>query len=157
MTNDNLNLQCVGHVRQTSSLRGLLLEKNNLVVNISVELMAQALTGGDQVANVLFGLSGGVPVTPGLTAIYNPVNVSPCGVTSSTPPVISDDNNGLASIVTWTATWTNSTMSSVSYDMLGLVSQNTRLFAALAFDAVTLAPNESIAVEWTILLRGSAS
>lgn len=157
MPHESFKIPWVGRVRQTSNIRGLLLEKNNLVVNIGVELMAQALTGGDQVANVLFGLSGGVPVTPGLTAVYNPVNVSPVGPTSSIPPVISDDNSGLASIVTWTATWTNSTMSSVSYDMLGLVSQNTRLFAALAFDAVTLAPNESIAVEWTILLRGSAS
>ena len=147
----------IGRVRQTSNLRGLLLEKRNLVVNIGVELMAQALTGGDQVASIIFGLSGGVPVTPGLRAIYNPVNVSPAGTTSSIPPVISDDVSGLASIVTWTATWTNPGPGSVSYDMLGLVSQNTRLFAALSFDAVTLVANESIAVEWTILLRGSAS
>jgi hypothetical protein len=157
MSSDQLRLSCVGRVRQTSDIRGLLFEKKNLVVNVGVELMAQALTGGDQVASILFGLSGGVPVTPGLTAIYNPVNVSPAGASSSIPPVISDDVNGLASIVTWSATWTNNTMSSASYDMLGLVSANTRLFAALSFEAVTLAPNESIVVEWTILLRGSAS
>jgi hypothetical protein len=38
--------------------------------------------------------------------------------------------------------------------MLGLVSQGDRLFAATSFDAVSVAANESIAVEWTIVTRG---
>lgn len=144
----------VGKVRQISSTRGELLKKNNLVVDVAVQMMAHALMGSDQIDGVIFGLTGGVVVTPGLRSIFNPIHRSPVGNNSSLAPFITRDANNLSSICNWVATYTNSGVVPLSYDMLGLVSQNDRLFAALSFPAVTLSPGETIAVEWTILLRG---
>jgi hypothetical protein len=144
----------VGKVRQVSSLRGELMKKNNLVVDVAVQMMANALMGADQIDAVIFGLTGGVVVTPGLRSIFNPIHRSPAGSNSSLAPFITRDANNLSSICNWTATYTNSGVTPLSYDMLGLVSQNDRLFAALSFPAVTLSPSETIAVEWSILLRG---
>ena len=143
-----------GHVRQISSIHGLIRDKHNLVVDACVELVAQALLGRDQIDAVLFGYSGGVIATPGLRTIYNPIYRAPVGVNSASPPFISKDELGYKSIITWTGVYVNPGPSNVSYDMLGLLSQNDRLFAATSIDTVTVAPNESIAVEWTIVTRG---
>ncbi len=153
-TSDIIKMPWVGRVRQRSDRRGELFEKQNLVVDVAVQLMAQALMGADQVDGVIFGLTGGIVVTPGLRSVFNPIHRSPVGSNSSLPPFITKDANGLSSICNWVATFTNSGVGSLSYDMLGLVSQNDRLFAALSFPAVTLSAGETIAVEWTILLRG---
>lgn len=110
--------------------------------------------GRDQIEAVVFGDTGGVAVTPGLRAVINPIYRAVAGNASTIQPFLSRDPAGFASIGTWTALFTNPGPGNVSYDMVGLVSQNDRLFAALAFDPVTLVANETIAVEWTILLRG---
>lgn len=144
----------VGSVRMTSRERGVIFEQHNLVVDSSVEVMLQALMGRDLIDAVIFGDSGGASVTPGLRSIFNPVFRAVAGSTSSIPPVISRDGRGLSSIGTWTAVYTNPGPSSVTYDMVGLITQTSRLFAATAFAPVTLAVGESIAVEWTILLAG---
>jgi hypothetical protein len=151
---ESANLGAVGHVKMTSSLRGVMLKKHNLVVDSSVEVMLQALMGRDLIDTILFGDSGGAAVTPGLKSIFNPVFRATAGTSSSIPPVISKDNRGLSSVGTWTAVYTNPGPSTATYDMLGLVTQNSRLFAATSFPSVSLAAGESIAVEWTILLAG---
>jgi hypothetical protein len=143
-----------GHVKMRSTLRGLIFDDHNLVVDASVELVVQALLGRDSIDSILFGFSGGVVVTPGLRQVYNPVYRAPVGISSSVPPYISKDDIGLKSVVTWTGVYSNTSPSSVSYDMLGLVSQNDRMFAAVSFPTVSIAPNESVAVEWTIITRG---
>jgi len=143
-----------GNVRMISRERGVLLEQHNLVVDASVEVMMQALMGRDLIDTVQFGDSGGASVTPGLRSIFNPVFRAAAGSTSSIPPVISRDNRGLSSVGTWTAVYTNTDPSPVTYDMVGLTTQSSRLFAATAFAPVSLAVGESIAVEWTILLAG---
>lgn len=151
---DAVKIPWVGRVRQVSDRRGILHEKSNLIVDVAVELMAQALLGRDQVDAVLFGSTGGIVVTPGLRSIFHPIQRSPVGQNASLPPFLSKDDKGFSSICSWTATFTNPGPGNISYDMLGLVSQNDRLFAATSFSAVTLSANETIAVEWTILLRG---
>lgn len=151
---EHAKLGAVGRVKMTSSLRGTVMQRSNLVVDSSVEVMMQALMGRDLIDTILFGDSGGAAVTPGLKSIFNPVFRATCGTSSSIPPVISKDTRGLSSIGTWTAVYTNPGPSTASYDMLGLVTQNSRLFAATSFPTVTLAAGESIAVEWTILLAG---
>jgi hypothetical protein len=150
---DIIKMPWVGRVRQHSDQRGLLIEKNNLVVDVAVQLMAQALMGADQVDAVIFGNTGGVVVTPGLRSVFNPIHRAPVGTNSSLAPFITRDAAGLSSICNWIATFTNNSLISLTYDMLGLVSQNDRLFAALSTN-VTLSPGETIAVEWSILLRG---
>jgi hypothetical protein len=154
MPTDSIVLPTKGHVRQTSNLRGVIMDKDNLVVDGSVEVMLQALLGRDQIDSILFGDSGGVVATPGLRSIFNPINRSAAGQASSIQPIVSKGATGLSSIGTWTAIYTNPGPSSVTYDMLGVVSQNERLFAATSFPTVTLVAGESIAVEWTILLAG---
>ena len=150
---DIIKMPWVGQVRQRSDQRGMLFEKDNLVVDVAVQLMAQALLGADQVDAVIFGNTGGVVVTPGLRSVFNPIHRAPVGTNSSLAPFITRDASGLSSICNWIATFTNGSLISLTYDMLGLVSQNDRLFAALSTN-VTLSPGETIAVEWSILLRG---
>jgi hypothetical protein len=130
------------------------LEQPNLVVNASTEAMLQALLGRDQIDAILFGDTGGASATPGLRSIFNPIVRAAAGASSSVLPVISKDAAGLSSVGTWTGIYTNPGPGSVSYDMLGLVTQNDRLFAATSFDAVTVVAFETVAVEWTILLAG---
>jgi hypothetical protein len=144
-----------GRVRQVSNICGVLSDRSNLVVDTSLEVMLQALLGRDQIDAIVFGDTGGAAATPGLRAVVNPIRRAPAGTTSSVAPIISKDENGLSSVGTWTAVYLNQGPGSVTYDMLGLVSQNDRLFAATAsFGTVTLAAGESITVEWTILLAG---
>jgi hypothetical protein len=154
MPNDNFRFKPTGRVRMRSSIRGLIIEKNNLVVDASVELVAQAMLGADAISKILYGYSGGVAVTPGQRQIYNPVYSAPAGGSSPIPPYISTDSAGLKSIITWTGVFANTTASAVTYDMVGLVSQNDRLFAAFSSGAVPVAPGEAVATEWTIFLRG---
>lgn len=152
---ESVKLPWVGRVKQTSNLRGLLQQHPNQIVDVGVELMAQALMGGDLVSAVLFGYTNGIVVTPGLRSIYNPVARASVGPNANVPSFISKDDDGFSSICNWTATLTNPGPSNLSYDMLGLVSQNDRLLAATSnFGTVTLVANETIAVQWTILLRG---
>jgi len=152
-TSEIIKMPWVGRVRQRSDQRGMLFEKQNLIVDVAVQLMAQALLGADQVDAVIFGNTGGVIVTPGLRSVFNPIHRAPVGTNSSLAPFITKDANGLSSICNWIATFTNNALVPLTYDMLGLVSQNDRLFAALSTN-VTLSPGETIAVEWSILLRG---
>ena len=152
---DTATLPTAGRIKMTSDRRGVLHEKSNLVVDASVEVMLQALMGADLIDAVVFGDSGGASVTPGLRSVFNPIFRAAAGSTSSIQPVISKDSRALSSIGTWTAIYTNTGLTPVTYDMIGLVSQNTRLFAATSFaTAITVDPGESVAVEWTVLLAG---
>lgn len=144
----------VGRVRQlrcTPAGQECFHDAKNLVVDSALEVMIRALQGQESIRGVEFGFTGGVPVSPGLRSVRSPVGFAPSGATNDTRPFISRDASGLRSIGTWTATFT--APQALSYDTLGLVSDSSLLFAAVAFDTVSLAVAETIAVQWTISLR----
>jgi len=148
-----------GRVRQTrlrdqEQLTGdVIFDGKNRVVDSALELMILALQGEDSIRNVDFGYTGGRPVTPGLRSIGSPVASAQTGTLSDTRPFASRDARGLRSIGTWTAVLTPS--QTITYDTLGLVSSVGLLFAAVTFAPVNLAAGETIAVQWTIFLRGT--
>lgn len=128
-------------------------ESANLVVDSAMEVMIQALMGDERISGVTFGKTGGKPVTRGTRVVRGPVAFSRTGEFTDTRPFASRDSKGLRTIGTWTAVLSPS--QNLTYDTLGLVSSADLLFAAVSFPEVTLSAGESIAVQWTILLRGN--
>ena len=135
-----------GEVTQVSSKRGLLWEGKNQVVNLAPELIMEALMGTSSLKYVGFGYGNGRPVTPSTKSLPNVITM----VDAS--PYVGRDQFGRRTLATWKATWIPTAPQ--TYDMLGLLSSNQRLFSATNFPAVTLAADEAIAVSWTIYLRG---
>lgn len=146
-----------GRVEQFRVVGGkyeLIKDGSNLVVDAALETMILALMGAESLKGVELGYSGGRPVSKGLRSTPSPVAFAPFGATAETLPVASQDSAGLRSIGTWTAVYTAS--QPVTYDTLGMVSTSNLLFAAIAFDAVPLVGGETIAIRWSILMRGAA-
>jgi hypothetical protein len=149
-----------GRVRQTkypSPVRDpaqgqVIHDGHNLIVDNALEVMIAALMGSETIQAVDFGYAGGKPVTRGLRSILSPVAYARTGEYVDTKPVASRDEAGIRSIGTWTAVLTPDT--ELVYDTLGLVTSSNAMIAATNFEAVTLAAGETIAVQWTILLRG---
>lgn len=142
-----------GHVRMRRGGK-VVFDKQNLIVDLASEILIQALLGAETIAGVEFGYTKGRPVSRGLRAMPSPVGHAATGTDSNTRPFVSRDANGLRSIGTWIAVFTPT--NNIKYDTLGLVSSNSRLFAAVATGEVDLAGGESVEVEWTIYLRGNA-
>ncbi len=154
-----------GFVRQTRFAPGepyrrdggvLIHEGHNLVVDSAFELMASALIGDDSIRGISFGLTGGRPISPGLRTIGTPVATTAVNEFDNTKTFLTKDGKGLRSIITWTGLLTAG-LSSIVYDTVGLVSSTNLLFAAKVDDPVTVAPGETIAVQWTVLLRGAST
>ena len=148
----------VGHVQQArlsgdQANEDVFFDGHNLVVDAALEVMIRSLLGQEEIRGVEFGSSGGTPVSRGLRTIRGPVGFAQAGTSSNTRPFVSRDGAGLRSIGTWTAVFT--APQPLTYDMLGLVSSSNLLFAAVSFDPVSLAASETVAVRWTILLRGT--
>lgn len=160
MTDHSLNEvwdgRFIGRVRQAvtgvDGIKRVISDSPNLVVDAALEIMVRALMGEDRIAGVEFGNSGGAPISRGLRTIQAPVAFANSGSSSGTRPFVSRDSSGLRSIGTWTSTLTPD--QNLTYDTLGLVGASNLLFAAIAFDSVSLVIGETISVQWTILLRG---
>lgn len=149
---DVFSARPIGHVRQTLVESGeVIRDQQNLVVDSSMEVMLQALFGAAAIRHVIFGFTGGRPVTPGLRSLST-VALGNVGDTPETKNFGSRDNRGLVTIGTFTSIL--KPQSGIIYDTLGLASTTLLLFAATNFDPVTLAANQAVAVQWTILLRG---
>jgi hypothetical protein len=156
MINDSIPFGAEGHVIQRDADTGeVICSGHNLVVDVALEFMLQALIGRYYVAGITLGLSstGNVsqPVTPGMRVVPNIVDTAPI---ANTQTFVSRDAKGLLSIVTFTANYKNISGSSISYDTLGLVSNVNSLFSATNFDKVTLQSNQTVSLQWTIFLRG---
>lgn len=154
-----------GFVRQWRFARGaryspgggvLIHEGPNLVVDSAFELMVQALIGDDSIRGMNFGLTNGRPISPGLRTIGTPVATVAVDEFDNTKTFTSKDAKGLRSIVTWTGLLTAGG-SAITYDTVGLVSTTNLLFAAKLDGEVVVAPGETIAVQWTVLLRGAST
>lgn len=141
-----------GHVRMCKAGK-VIFDRDNLVVDLATEVLAQALLGAETIAGVEFGYTKGRPVSRGLRSMPSPVGHAATGQDANTRPFVSRDGNGLRSIITWIAVFQPA--SAVKYDTLGLVSSSSRLFAAVSVGEVELAAEEPVEVEWTIYLRGS--
>lgn len=135
-----------GHVEQVSSVRGLLWEGHNLVVDLAPEVMMASLLGSTHIDQAAFGYGAGRQVTPSTRSIPGVITI----VTASSKTVGRDKMNR-RTLGTWRFTWTPT--AAQTYDMLGLLATSQQLFAATAFPAVTLQANESVSVAWTIYLR----
>lgn len=147
-----------GRVRQTLHLKGdpagqVIFDGHNLVVDAALEIMIQALMGQERIHGVSFSNTGGLPVTKGIRSARSPVAFAATGSTTDTQPFASRDESGLRSIGTWTAVL--EAAADLTYDTLGLVSTSDVLFAATSFAPVNLLAGSTIAVQWTILMRGS--
>jgi hypothetical protein len=160
--NDGLQLSPGGYVIQRRFARGvafspkggeIILVKPNLVVDCGLELLLRALVGIDSIRNVVFGLTGGRPITPGLRTLGAPVAKARVSQQDNTKTYISKDVKGLRTIATYTALLTPAT--NLQYDSLGLVSTTNLLYAAQTFAPISLAAGETIAVQWTTFLRGN--
>lgn len=130
----------------------IIVRQPNLVVDSGLELLLRALIGTDSIRSVVFGLTGGRPVTPGLRALGAPVAVARVGVGDNTQTYLSKDASGLRTIATWTALFTPA--ADMQYDSLGLVSTTNLLYAAQTFATISLSAGETMAVQWTTFLRG---
>jgi len=159
---DAMGIRPHGHViqrrfqpRETYRADGgsLVLDKSNLIVDSGFELMLRALMGNEAVKAIVFGHTGGRPVTSGTRTIGSPVARSAVGEFTNTQNYVSRDASSLRTIGTWTALLTPT--QPLVYDTLGLVSATNLLFAAQTFDPVNVLANETIAVQWTIYLRGA--
>lgn len=149
--------RALGRVEQfriIGSERKLIQDGRNLVVDAALETMILALMGGETLKGVELGYSGGRPVSKGLRSTPSPVAFASFGATAETLPVTSKDSAGLRSIGTWTAVYTAA--QPITYDTLGMVSSSNLLFAAIAFDPVPLIGGETVAIRWSILMRGAA-
>ena len=156
-TTDAWTSRAQGRVEQFRIRNGepkLIQEGRNLVVDAALETMIQALMGNDTLKGVELGYSGGRPVSKGLRSTPSPVAFAPFGASAETLPVASLDSAGLRSIGTWTAVFTAA--QPITYDTLGMISTSNLLFAAIAFDAVPLVGGETVAIRWSILMRGAA-
>lgn len=155
---DSVSPRPVGHVKQFLRKAGsdpvLIREGDNLVVNAALEQMLLALMGQATIRRVQFANTGGRPASAGQRTLLNPLGSVQTGQTPDTQPFLTRDSRGARTIGTWSAVWTPS--SAVTYDTLGLLTSTGVLFAATTFDAITLAPGDGIAVQWTIYLRGGA-
>jgi hypothetical protein len=139
-----------GRVRQILNNDKEIFRGSNLVVDTSLEVMVNALMGRDRIARVEFA-DMSTPIYPGLRSLRNPVGNAAVGETTDLQPFVSPDSYGVRSIGTWSAVFTPS--EAISYDTLGLITTNGRLFAATSFNRVDLNPGDSILVQWTILTR----
>jgi hypothetical protein len=124
----------------------LLWKGDNQVVNLAPELIIEALMGTSFIKYVGFGYGNGRQVTPSTKSLPNVITLA------DSSPYVGRDKFGRRTLATWRATWIPTTPQ--TYDMLGLLSSNQRLFSATNFPAVELAADEAIAVSWTIYLRG---
>ena len=149
---DTAGFQFRGHVRQTRlSDLARVFDGSNLVVDAAYEAIIESLVGTERIAFIEFGNTGGQPATKGLRSLRSPVGSVAVGSSPETKAFTTKDDYGVRSIGTWSAVYTPTL--NVTYDMLGLVTTSGILFAAVAFDAVTLTAGESLLVQWTIQLR----
>lgn len=118
---------------------------HNMVLDLAVEVMVEALVYGNALNNVGFALTNQTP-RAGLRTI-------PGGVTlAAASAEIVKDANGFRTIGTWRATLTPG--STVVYDTLFLLNNNLRPFAALGnFGTITLTAGMPMSVRWSIILR----
>jgi len=150
---DALDLSVVrGRVHMRRGDGAVLFDGSNLVVQGGMELIVRALMGTDRITGVNFGLTANRAITVGTRGIGTPV-ANASVETSGIAPTIAKDGRGARTIGTWTAVLAATSV--LTYDTLGLVSDSGLLFAALTFSPVTLQIGESVAVQWTILLRGA--
>jgi hypothetical protein len=163
--NEKLNIKAAGHVKQILLADGSTLrEGHNLIVNTHLEVLMQCLMLGSSAAisSIVFGNSGttvvGVPplLSPSMASVptLSGGAISPINQFADTQSYTSDDTMGLASIGTFTTIYTATDVSGFTYDTLGLVSATGLLFSVYSFLPVTLPQNQSVAVQWTIMLNG---
>ena len=164
---NTVSLKPVGLVTQTLVDSGEIIRQgHNLVVDSSVEILMQCLMFGPSagISSIVFGNTGSpVPgvaplLSPGMTSVSTASGgaVSPVNQFADTQSYISDDPEGLASIGTFTTIYTSTSVTPFTYDTLGLTNAAGSLFSVWSFLPVTLTTNQSVAVQWTILLNGNS-
>jgi hypothetical protein len=161
--NDTVPWNPAGHVTQRLVETGeIIRDGHNLVVESALEVMLQCLMmgAGTALSAVVFGNSGSKDglapvVTPSMRTIplASGGAVARLGPTTDTRSYTSKDSRGLRSIGTFTALYTPK--DTFQYDTLGLISNNGLLFSVTSFPMVTLLGNQSVSVQWTIMLRGT--
>jgi hypothetical protein len=132
--------------------KSVLYHGENQVVDTAYEAILRGITAKDAVASVGFAFTGGTPVSAGLTTLPSVLARASTRDGTNKPQLVRD-SKGRRTAVTWTAVLTPAV--AITYDMIGLSTESGLLVAALSLAPVTLAPGESVAVQWTLNLLGA--
>ena len=133
----------------------VVLDQHNQIVETAYEAVLRALmSDNERVANIVFAVNGGRPVTRGTRLVGDPVATTPAGASDAGAlrPIISKDEQGRRVIGTWSGLL--SPAGDVTFDCLGLSMTSGLLFAGTAFPSRTVNAGSTVVVRWTIHLLG---